>query len=466
MCRCLFRWRGRAALMMMLCAFAPAALAGPDDGVTKQEKKIPEIEEAGRLVTQGKIDDAYKLLQTIKEKQDLPPVRLMVARLMIASRIRELPPRIRPYLELAISENSDHPVCYLDNARYALEEGRVTDGILNCEKALAVAAANPTRWTPEQKKDTETTARSLLAQAYEARADWADARTQLNALLAKEKDPKLTGMVRVRLARATFFMDEKKADDAYQELVAASKDDKDKKLNPADVTMANFWAQKGDNPKAREWFEKAVKADPNNLRSHIAYADWLMQQNDINLAKLHVDAAAKIKADDPEVQKFQGLVLRINKQLPAAEQLFQQIVNNNADDVFARNHLALVLVDQDGESKHKAALQNADLNARANQKSPEALATLGYVLCKAGKIDEAVQMLQASLQASNGQASPDTAYYLALCLKDRDSDKAKTILKEALSPSAKGLFVYRQQAQDLYALLEKMPPKTATSSSK
>ena len=71
--------------------------------------------------------------------------------------------------------------------------------------------------------------------------------------------------------------------------------------------------------------------------------------------------------------------------------------------------------------------------------------------------------MQLSLQASNGQASPDTSYYLALCLKERDSEKAKLILKEALSPSAKGLFVYRREAKDLFDQIDRAPPKAGSS---
>src|SRR5436853_1815431 len=116
---CLDRWRGRAALLAILCAFAAPAPAGPDDGLkkpetTKPEEKNPLIEEAGQKLTEGKVEDAYKLLQDAEKKNaELPPARLMLARLM--TQIRDYQPRVRAVFELAVQENPNHPLVYLDN---------------------------------------------------------------------------------------------------------------------------------------------------------------------------------------------------------------------------------------------------------------------------------------------------------------------------------------------------------------
>jgi tetratricopeptide (TPR) repeat protein len=471
---CLERWRGRAALLAILCAFAVPAVAGPDDGpkkseTTKPEEKNPLIEDAGQRLVERKFDEAYKLLQEASAKKpDLPPARLMLARLMMT--IREYQPRVRQVLELAIQENPTHPLVYLDNAGFAMNEGRVTDAILNSEKALALAGAGT--WTPEQKKDIETKAHAFMASGYEARADWEHARSQLTTLLAK--DPK-NPQYRFRLAQALFFTDPvKKEQDAIAELKQASNDDKAKAagdekaltLVSPDVAMAKFWAMKGENPNARKYFEQAVKVAPDKERVHIAYADWLMQLNDIPTAKLHVDAAAKIKPSDPEVQKFQGLIDRVQKNLPEAEKIFKQIIAVSPEDNYARNQLALVLADEPTDEAHRQAKAHAELFVQStNQKSPEAWATLGYVQYKLKDVNTALQYLQEALKASNGQLSPDMGYYIALCWKDKDEiDKAKAIIKEALA--AKGLFVYKREAEDLRDKLDKMPPKSSSSSNK
>jgi tetratricopeptide (TPR) repeat protein len=212
--------------------------------------------------------------------------------------------------------------------------------------------------------------------------------------------------------------------------------------------------------KAREWLDKAIKQEPNNARVHIAYGDWLLQQNEIEQAKLHVDAAVKIKADDVEVKKLQGLIARIQKDLGLAEKIFRSIYNDAPGDFWASNQLALVLADQTPEEQRNRSLQLADGNAKQHSRAPEPYATLGYVLFRVNRIDDALKALQAA--TSNGQASADTAYYLALCLNEKERyDDAKKLLKGALE--SKGLFVYKKEANDLLAKVEKKsaatPPK-------
>ena len=75
-----------------------------------------------------------------------------------------------------------------------------------------------------------------------------------------------------------------------------------------------------------------TKAEPNSIRVHLAYADWLLQQNEVEQAKIHAEAAAKIKADDPEVLKIEGLIARVQKDLAAAEKLFRMLDAEEAAD--------------------------------------------------------------------------------------------------------------------------------------
>src|SRR5205823_13922322 len=124
-------------------------------------------------------------------------------------------------------------------------------------------------------------------------------------------------------------------------------------------------------------------------------------------------------------------------------------------DFFAANQLALVLADQAGQQQRSQAAQLAEVNARQYPKSAEALATLGYVYDRIGNVDDALKALQAAV--SGGQASSDTAYYLALCLSEKDKgDDARKILKGALE--SKGLFIYRKEAQALHDKLDKKEP--------
>src|SRR5262245_22513886 len=262
----------------------PAAAAGPVPSTQTKEERIQELEDAGAKLQQGKVDEAYDLIQkAVKKNPQLPPARLILARFL--ARTQELQQQARQTYERAASENPDHPEIYLTGGSLALADGRITDTILNCQTALTLSGAD--RWTAEQKKKVQREARAGLAAAFEARADWGAARTHLGALLDIDK---ADGAVRGRLARALFFLD--RADDAYNELQQAVKDTP--ALKPPAVTMAELWTAKGDTKKAREWMERAVKAENNSARVHLAYADWLLAQNEVPQAKIHVETAEKL----------------------------------------------------------------------------------------------------------------------------------------------------------------------------
>jgi tetratricopeptide (TPR) repeat protein len=298
-------------------------------------------------------------------------------------------------------------------------------------------------------------AHKLLVAACEIRSDWIGARTHLVTLL--ESDPK-NGPHRQRLARALFYLD--KTNDAFKELTTAVKDDAT--LEPAAVTMGQLWSGKGDSKQARAWLDQAVKAEPNSLRVHLAYAKWLLEQNEIDPAKVHLDASAKLRPEDTDVLKLQGLVARIKKDFAAAEKVFRKINTDTPDDFFASNQLALTLADQADNDQRKRALQYAAVNARQFAHTPdpravESLATLGYVNYRNNNLEDAWQSIQAA--TSGGQASSDTAYFLAMMLTERDKNKsedAKRILKTALE--SRGLFVYRKDAQTLLDKLDRKEP--------
>jgi uncharacterized protein (TIGR02996 family) len=415
--------------------------------------KVLEIEKAGAALQRGEMDEAYKLLQeAVRKNPSLPPARLMLARLLLATRDGQR--QGRAILEQAVVENPDHPEVYLTLGSIALSEGRLTEAVFDCQHALTLSAAD--RWTADQKKNFQAQSHTGLAAAFEARRDWVNARTHLAVLVYL--DP-MKGLLRQRLARALFFLD--KPDDAYRELTAAIVNDPT--LEPAAVTMGRLWTNKGDFTQAREWLDKAIQAEPNSPRARLAYADWLLQQNEIDQAKAHADAAARVKPNDPDVLKLQGLIARMRKDYVTAEATFRRVLNNVRADFFAMNQLALISADQSDGEQRRQALEMAETNARANLRSPEAQATLGYVYYRNGNIEKAWQALQeanAVAPASSSSTSDlprDTAYYLALVLDKRGKpDEAKKLLKRALD--CKGLFVYRQEAQALLDKVNKNEP--------
>ena len=221
--------------------------------------------------------------------------------------------------------------------------------------------------------------------------------------------------------------------------------------------MAKFWAIKGDPKQPREWLDRAVKAEPNSVRVHLAYADWLLQQNEVEQAKIHVDTALKIKADDVEVQKLQGLIARIQKDLGASSRRSSVASPTTPRPTSSRPISSPRTRRSDRRSPARTCGPVGRRQCSAEPEIGRALATLGYIYFRTNRVDDALKALGAATQG--GQASSDTAYYLALCLNDKEKyDDAKKLLDGALK--SKGLFVYRKEAKDLFDKLEK---KTAAA---
>src|SRR5262249_11069890 len=162
---------------------------------------------------------------------------------------------------------------------------------------------------------------------------WTNARLHFAAWL--DFEPK-NGQIRSRLAACIFSMNKATSpDEAYVEFQSAVKDDPN--LLPALVMMARQYMGKGEPKKAGEYFDKAVKQEANNARVHAAYADFLIQQENYDAAKIQADAAAKLDAKNVEVQRIQGMVARCLRDYGTAIKIFSDILNSSPADADASN---------------------------------------------------------------------------------------------------------------------------------
>jgi Tfp pilus assembly protein PilF len=262
-----------------------------------------------------------------------------------------------------------------------------------------------------------------------------------------ELDPK-NGQVRQRLGRALFRLG--RTDDAYAALTQAVRDAP--ALDPAPVWMALLYSQQGDFKHAEEWFEKAKKAEPKSAMVRRAHAAWLLDRGRAADARTEIDAAVKLDPELKEAQRMQGLVAWYVRDLPAAQEIFDRLHRDMPADVVVANLLAQTLVDQTDAAKRSRGLQLAEVNAAQFPRSPEVLATLGWALYRAGRLDEAEQKLRASI--TGGRTTPDVAYYLARVLAEKEqTDSARQLLQTIAG--VQGPFAHREDATSLLKTLKK-----------
>ena len=266
---------------------------------------------------------------------------------------------------------------------------------------------------------------------------------RLNAWL--ELEPK-NGRVRQRLARALFQLG--KTDDAFAAFTQAAKDEP--ALEPAGVFMALLQSQKGDLKKAEEWFEYARKAEPKSARVRLAHGAWLLDQGRTADARTEVDEALKLDPALKEAHKIRALVAWHSRDLAKAEAVLEPLHRDAPADSSTANLLALALIEQDDAAKQSRGLQLAEVNALQFPRSAEVVATLGWALYRAGRLDQSEQKLRAAV--TGGRATPDIAYFFAQVLADKgQTDDARKVLLSATGLT--GAFAHRDDAN---ALLKKL----------
>jgi tetratricopeptide (TPR) repeat protein len=398
-----------------------------------------ELEGAAAKVREGKIDEAMNLIKERAGRHpEWPPPRLILGRLLFGT---NQAPAGRQALELAAIETPDDPEVYLTLGGLSLGDGRASDAQLNFDRVLALL--NTGRSNAEKTKLLRREAVAGLASVAEARADWKTAQQQLNAWL--ELDPK-NGRVRQRLARALFQLG--KSEDAFNTLTQAVKDEP--ALEPPGVTMAGLESQKGDIKKAEEWFDYARRLEPKNARVRLAHGGWLVDQGRAADARGEVDEALKLDPSLQEAKRVQSLVAWHLRDLAGAEKILEPLHRDSPADSLVANLLALTLIEQDDAAKQSRGMQLAEVNALQFPRSTDVIATLGWALYRAGKLDQAEQKLHAAV--TSGRTTADIAYFLARIMADKgQTDTARKVLQDATS--AKVPFAHRDDAN---ALLKKL----------
>ena len=235
-----------------------------------------------------------------------------------------------------------------------------------------------------------------------------------------------------------------------------------------EAIMAQFYDQfEGRTSKtgnAEKWFKAALKKAPDDLPTRQVVAVWALEKGKLALCQgaggeRLEDRGRRCQAKSAD-QKYsgsnvghmlRGLVALWEKDWPEAEQQFQEgHPRRYPNDFVAKNNIALALVEQDDPAKKKRALAYAEGNYSANNKSPDALSTLGWVYFRRGEFDEAGVALEEAIKATGGNMNnADTATYVAHILHHQDQDwQAKELLENILKSDRP--FSMRPEAEKLY----------------
>lgn len=426
---------------------SPIEIVAPEAGAKGGTREAaPRLQEAIKCFEQGQIDRCFDLLKAATETQvNLPPARLMLARLFLSrNRVQEG----RANLEQVAAENPEYHGTYLTLGHLALADGRLAEALVNFEKAALLSSAG--NWSEGLKRNVRRLSWAGRATVAERRGDWKSAEAALSAWLELEPT---NGRARQRLARVLAELG-KPAAAVRQQLEQAVKNDRS--LEPAAVSMGWLYHARGDRGKAAEWMEYAVKAAPGDPKAHFGFAAWLLEVDRASEAEVHARAAEKLGLRSRDLMVLRGQIARALRNYELAERYFRQVYLDGPSDFRASNWLALALVEQEDASRRRRALELAEANARQHPRATEAISTLGWIYYRMGRKDEAEKALKAA--ASAGNASSETAYYVAHLLADRGQlEEVKRLLKTAIE--APGIFVHRTRARQWLERLSQQAPQ-------
>lgn len=440
------------------------------------DDKYPEIKSAiDYFVNQRDPKAAFGQLSLAKQNHPkLPPVDMMMADLWMAAKQSS---QVLSTLEDCIKHNPNDPEAYLVLADMAFSERHVEEAELLFAKAAQLAETF--KDNTKRQTDFRGRAQAGLAAVAESRQEWDAAKGFLQNWLkiAEPNGPPPAGeqnaagaAAHTRLGNVLFqsdTSDDKKtgAREAYEQFQAALADD-DRSPSP-DVALASLYENAKMHDEAKKFITRAVTHPSKDTASQvitlIEAARWAIDTNQADDAFNYAQQASNLdpkSARGLQAKYLMGVAARMKGDSKAAEDSLQAVCLAQPANFDASDQLAQVLAENIDPEKKERGLEIAMTNFNAAQgqkdqnRSIEAASTLGWAYFQLQRYTEADQVTQAVIN-SHG-TSPDIMYYQAKLFQDGhgQTKEAVELLRQAVR-FERGLFVHRDDAQQLLARLDK-----------
>lgn len=431
-----------------------------DSSVATQqlETKYPKVQEAANQFLQRNFEEAEKLLKEAKELHpELPPAGVLLGSLYARANSSLA---ARTSYEKAVRDEPDDPEPYVVFGENAVRQRRFTDAALLFDKAIEVCNAyNANR---ERKENLSSRAYSGAALVAQARERWEDAERLLRETIKlKGEDTQLAQ----RLGQVLFKQAEGAADEAarkqgeqaaYREFERAYKLDPKLVARP-EINMARMYQAGGREKNAKKLVELARNRDQDGLGTQLAAAQWAIDTGNLEVLAACAESAMRIDGESLQALVLDGFLKRLKGDFAGAEKSFRAAHEAAPSNAAVLNQLAISLSEQPDETKKKQALEFAQMSARMYQDlkradAREAAVTLGWVLYRMGRSQDAARSIQTALNA--GRIGPEASFMAARIASERGSDDAAyQLLKLALDGNSR-LFPNREEATQLLAKLE------------
>ncbi len=398
------------------------------------ELEAPMREIARKFLT-GSTGEAVAELEALHQANpELPPPPVLVSGMLFTAGNTA---QARQWLEKAAAEFPEYPTSFNGFARLAISDRRIADAEALLEKVQRLIETGS--WSEAQM-------RLFRIEYLDGVTDVAIARQQLDAARSHLQElqqflPENDRVV-VRLAQIEFDLGN--TDASLGHLNSA------RSLNPEiripEVIISEWYLRKKDWDASEKWIVAAADANPEDAAVQLDHARWLLQNEKLPEALAAVQKAEELGMSNYIVEYLRGQVAFARRSYGVAEMHFQQILDGRPGDADATNMLALSLIESDDESKQSRGLELAVMNQRMYPRSATAMASVGWIYYRMGKLAEAEAAFRQVIAA--GSLEPSASYFVAAFLNQRgEYQNAQQLLESAIA--SRDYFMFRDAAADL-----------------
>ncbi len=411
--------------------------------VSLSNQKYEDIEKAIQRFRNGDSEGALEFLKKAKEKYPkLPPVDVTYAKMHLAIRNANAARAALVLLERAITENPEDPEAYLLLADQAFAGRRIAEAqaLFEFVEPLVEKFDKNTK----RKKRFEIRVLAGRAAVAESRKLW----QQSQQLLLKwiEVDPD-SPAAHQRLGASLFQL--KKPKEALEEFRKA------RAINPATpnpfISLGLLFSRNGDNKNAQKSFEKAYAENKEDATVARAYAEWLIQQNELEQAQAIAEAMRKQAPDSITALLLDGIVALMRGQSEKAKQTMAKILSLEPSHFTATDLLALLLIQSEEVADQERALSYAQMNSQRFPDNARANITRAWILYRLGRGTE----FQAAIEkVGRRKVAADSAFIIAKIMNGQGKKDAAIKELERLLQQKTTLFVFRREAEELLKQLK------------
>jgi len=216
------------------------------------------------------------------------------------------------------------------------------------------------------------------------------------------------------------------------------------------IVLASVYEKQGSTANAIETLKKGVSADERDVRPSMNLGGLYSKNKDyVQALKVYGDVLKK----NPKVVDAvfaEGAVYEAMGKKTEAVKKYQEVLAKDENNVPALNNLAYMYIE--GSGSKEAALEMAIRAYKLIPKKPDVVDTVGYVLLKCGRKNDALKVLKNAEEQMPD--NPTINYHLALAYNETgNKGLAIASLQKAMK---EGAF---QDAKDASALLAKLKGK-------